>query len=85
MVSIKPTYFSYLYINISLVLCLKWTVEVKAALVFTRMMWQIGRQPCDYSGRFPAPHNQTITLACLCINYKDVILYSVDDQNLIVP
>ena len=52
------------------------------------MMWQIetGRQPCDYPGTFPAPHNQTITtLACLCINYKDVILYSVDDQNLIVP
>ena len=50
-------------------------------------MWQTetGRQPCDYPGTFPAPHSQTITLACLCINYKDVILYSVDDQNLIVP
>ena len=63
-------------------------INIFSCLKLKWMMWQIetGRQPCDYPGTFPAPHNQTITtLACLCINYKDVILYSVDDQNLIVP
>ena len=63
-------------------------INIFSCLKLKLMMWQIEtrRQPCDYPGTFPAPHNQTITtLACLCINYKDVILYSVDDQNLIVP